>query len=70
MTEGSYLVYFEIAPKHPDLDPDFIEAFVQQHDRDDWTIPNRHTGRREPIKDVEKALIAFCDKLDRDRNGE
>jgi hypothetical protein len=58
----------EIAEKH-DLDPDFVGSFLDQHNRDDWTIPNKRTGKRERIKHLEKALVAFCTKLENDRHN-
>lgn len=53
--------------KNQCLDGDFVDAFIEMHKKDKWTIPNRLTNSREPIKHVEKALIAFCTKLEDDR---
>lgn len=53
----------KIAKKY-ELDPVFVEAFIEQHKRDGCTIPDRITRERKPIRNVEKALRAFCDTLE------
>lgn len=57
-----------IADKH-NLDGDFVQAFVDQHSKDGWTIRNKLTGNPEPIRHLDKALLAFCEKLENDRGG-
>jgi hypothetical protein len=55
-----------IAERH-DLDSDFVGKFKDQHERDGYTIPNKRRGKPEPIKNLEKVLVAFCAKLEKDR---
>jgi hypothetical protein len=47
-----------------EMEEKFVQAFIDQHQRDGWTI------RGERIRDLESALLAFVDKLEGDRNGE
>ena len=56
-----------VIAEEDDLCADWVEAFIDQHNKDDWMIPNRRTGLREPIKHLKKALCAFCEKLENDR---
>ena len=60
---------FRLAEEHA-LDGEFVSAFIDQHQRDGWTAPNRRTGQREPIRFLDKAIVAFCEKLEADRSGE
>jgi hypothetical protein len=54
---------------HHDLHPEFVEAFIEQHKRDGWTVRNKATHRPEPIRNLEQALVGFCGKLESDRDG-
>ena len=53
-----------------ELDGNFVAAFFDQHERADWMIPNKLTRKLEPVRNWQKALIAFCTKLEADRDGE
>lgn len=52
------------------FDPQYVEQFLYQMERDGWMIKNKLTSKFEPVRDWQKLLDGFCKKLERDRTGE